>query len=221
MTERLWHSADWGYLTTRTLMPIVDDLEAFLHEHRFSPTRPPLLPVGDGHVLRSANRDGGHQSLPEFLDRLQVTDEHPVRPVGERLELLAQPPHQVLARAARPGPTPLLAGRGEGVLPEELVLKVQRQVPDPALGVCSATLATSSWNLRRTLRKIILDNNRSPEYRPHVEQHDAVALASALMLRQSSNSSPAIPDRYDPRLLKSIDAPNAHRAAGPRQRRRP
>src|SRR5713101_5786027 len=114
-------------------MPIVDDLEAFLHEHRFSPTSPPVLPFGDGHVLRSANRDGGHQSLPEFLDRLQVADEHPGRPVLEGHELLGQPPHILFDGEAAPAPPRPLPVLGEGVLPEELMLDVQGQVADPAL----------------------------------------------------------------------------------------
>src|SRR5260370_11462793 len=98
------------------------------------PPNPPVRLVGDGHLLRPANGDGGDQALPELLDRLQVADEHPVGPVEEGHELLGQPPDIFFDReAAAPAPTPPLAGLGEGVLPEELMLDVQRQVADPAV----------------------------------------------------------------------------------------
>ncbi len=65
-----------------------------LRERALDPVPPgtTVPPVGDGHVLRPANGDGGDQSLPELLDRLQVADEHPVGPIREGHELLGQPP---------------------------------------------------------------------------------------------------------------------------------
>ena len=90
-----------------------------------------VLPVGDGHLLCPADGDGGDQSLPQLLDRLQVADEHPVGPVEERHELLGQPPHILCDGEAARAPTRPLPVLGEGVLPEELMHDVQRQVADP------------------------------------------------------------------------------------------
>lgn len=93
-------------------------------------TSSPGLP--DGHLFRSTDRDGGDGSLPQILDRCQVADEHPVDPVEEGHELLAEPAYAVVGRLASPSGKVAVLG-GEGARPEELTLDVQRQVADPAL----------------------------------------------------------------------------------------
>ena len=67
----------------------------------------------DGHLFRSTDRDGGDGSLPQILDRRQVADEHPVGPVEEGHELLAEPAYAVFGRLASPlGKVAVVRGEG-------------------------------------------------------------------------------------------------------------
>ena len=71
--------------------------------------------------------------MPQLFDSLQITDHHPVGPIEERHELLAEPSDPVFDRETIRAPMASSRHFREGVIPEELMLDAYGQVVGPAL----------------------------------------------------------------------------------------
>jgi hypothetical protein len=72
-------------------------------------TEADVWPIGDGHLFGATYRNGGDVPLPQLFDSLQIADHHPVGPIEERHELLAEPSDPVFDRETIRAPMPLRA----------------------------------------------------------------------------------------------------------------